>query len=198
MKYLERLTTFQRGHDIDAGAGAVVEYEQFMADNEPGPLDRIATYNEDDVRATQALRDWLIDHRPVEIPWRAAQLEPPPGIPDLDEHVAQLHAFGPDTPEHLLGDLLGYWLREWLAYIAPKTGQISGRPDDAVRRPETSWPGCTPPGWSSESVRGASRSFRSCASHFPPRSPTASASQGGQVVYLTPDGMTRYADYRSA
>ena len=34
--------------------------------------------------------------------------------------IAALHAFGPDTSEHLLGDLLGYWVREFRAYKAPK------------------------------------------------------------------------------
>lgn len=83
LKRLERLTTFQRGHDIEQGAGAVVEYERFLADQNPAALERIAAYNEDDVRAAQALRDWLIEHRPAGTPWRAAQLEADPGIPEL-------------------------------------------------------------------------------------------------------------------
>ncbi|MFN6118472.1 MAG: DEAD/DEAH box helicase, partial [Actinomycetes bacterium] len=32
--------------------------------------------------------------------------------PDIDELVERLHEFDLGTPEHLLGDLLGYWLRE--------------------------------------------------------------------------------------
>ena len=136
LKYLERLTTFERGHDIDQGAGAVVEYEAFMASHDPESLTRIAAYNEDDVRATRALRDWLIEHRPTSVEWRAARLDPDDALPELDEQVALLHGFGPDTPEHLLGDLLGYWRREWQAHVAPllarcqaDTGQLLDDPE---------------------------------------------------------------------
>ncbi len=37
-----------------------------------------------------------------------------------------MHAFGPGTPEHLLGDVLGYWRREWLAYLAPRLVMSQG------------------------------------------------------------------------
>ncbi|MBK7019718.1 MAG: ribonuclease H-like domain-containing protein [Candidatus Microthrix sp.] len=47
----------QRGDDIGQGAGAVVAYEEFMANGDQDSLDRIADYNADDVRATRALRD---------------------------------------------------------------------------------------------------------------------------------------------
>jgi len=59
LKHIEQLTTYKRSHDIDRGAGAVVEYEQWMNDRDQARLDRIARYNEDDVRATLAVRDWL-------------------------------------------------------------------------------------------------------------------------------------------
>ena len=63
LKPLERLTGYERGHDIDKGAGAVVEYERWMATRAADALDAIAAYNEDDVRATRAVRDWLVEHR---------------------------------------------------------------------------------------------------------------------------------------
>ena len=119
LKYLERLTTFERGHEIDQGAGAVVSYDRYMKSHDNSELMAIASYNEDDVRATMALRDWLVANRPDGVPWRAAELEPDEGIPQLDEQVAALHAFGPGTPEYLLGEVLGYWRREWLAHLAP-------------------------------------------------------------------------------
>ena len=125
LKELERLTGYRRGHEIDQGSAAVVEYEQYMADHDPVRLDRIAAYNEDDVRSTLALRDWLVEQRPVDLAWRAAYLEPEEGSPDLDAQVAALHAVGPDTPEHLLGDVLGYWRREWRAYLAPKLAKTT-------------------------------------------------------------------------
>ncbi|OBK86373.1 hypothetical protein A5648_05880 [Mycolicibacter sinensis] len=126
LKALERLTDFHRGHDIDKGAGAVLQYEEFMEHGGQARLDSIAVYNEDDVRATMALRDWLVQHRPVELAWRDSVLEPPPGLPELDEHVERLHAFPSDTPQFLLGDLLGYWRREWFAYIGPKMAKLQG------------------------------------------------------------------------
>lgn len=126
LKHLERLTPFERGHEIDKGAGAVVEYEQYAASGDLNALQRIASYNEDDVRATRALRDWLVERRPADAPWRAAALDAEPAKEELDALVAALHAFGPGSPEHLLGDLLGYWLREWLAHLGPLRAKADG------------------------------------------------------------------------
>ncbi|WP_208293913.1 TM0106 family RecB-like putative nuclease [Ilumatobacter fluminis] len=112
LKHIERLTDYERGHDIDRGAGAVVEYERFMADGEQQRLDRIARYNEDDVRATRAVRDWLVDHRPADLASRPAVTEPKADDRELDDRIERLHEFEPGTPEHLMGDLLGYWRRE--------------------------------------------------------------------------------------
>jgi predicted RecB family nuclease len=112
LKHIERLTDYERSHDIDRGAGAVVEYEHWMADKDQARLARIARYNEDDVRATMAVRDWLIEQRPDDIDWRDAVLEPVVGDEELDARIEALHAFGPGTDEHLMGDLLGYWRRE--------------------------------------------------------------------------------------
>lgn len=119
LKYLEILAGYERGHEIDAGAGAVVEYESYMATGDPESLERIASYNEDDVRATRAFRDWLIAQRP-EMEWRAAAFEPHESKVELEAQVAALYAYPADSPEHLLGHLLGYWLREYRAFIAPK------------------------------------------------------------------------------
>jgi predicted RecB family nuclease len=136
LKVLERLTDFERSHDIDKGAGAVVRYERYTQGKQQEDLDAIAVYNEDDVRATLAFRDWLVSHRPAELPWRDAHIEPPPGLPELDERVVQLHAYGEGTDEHFLGDLLGYWWREWRAYITPKMLKLEGDPADYFDDPE--------------------------------------------------------------
>ncbi len=112
LKHIERLTDYERGHEIDRGAGAVVEYERWMASKNQAGLTKISAYNEDDVRATRALRDWLVLHRPAGVPWRASVLGREEPDAALDERIEALHAFGPDTVEHLMGDLLGYWRRE--------------------------------------------------------------------------------------
>lgn len=136
LKALERLTTYERGHDIDQGAGAVLEYERYMAEGDTGALGRIASYNEDDVRATRALRDWLLERRPVDLPWRPAELEPEDELPELDEQVFRLHAFGPGTVERLLGDVLGYWRREWSAHLMPLRARCDAAREDLLVDPE--------------------------------------------------------------
>ena len=83
-----------------------------MADHDDDHLARIAAYNEDDVRATRAVRDWLVDQRPRSVPWRAAVTKGYTADPDLDERIERLQGFDPGTPEHLMGDVLGYWRRE--------------------------------------------------------------------------------------
>ena len=109
LKQIERLTGFERGHEIDRGAGAVVEYESWMADRDADHLTAIAAYNEDDVRATRAVRDWLVDQRPAAMPWRPAVLdtyEPRPGARRADRgapRVRPRHRRAPDgRPARLL------------------------------------------------------------------------------------------------
>ena len=63
-------------------------------------------------------------------------LDPEEDHPELDARVAALHAFGPDTPEHLLGDLLGYWVREFRAYKAPKLASTCRETADMLDDPE--------------------------------------------------------------
>lgn len=136
LKAVERLTDYERGHEIDKGAGAVLEYEAWMATRDAEALTRIAAYNEDDVRATRALRDWLVEHRPADLPWREAVLDPGEGIPELEEQVERLHGFGPGTVEHLLGDVLGYWRREWSAHLAPLLVRCGAEPGVLLDDPE--------------------------------------------------------------
>jgi uncharacterized protein len=69
------------------------------------------------------LRDWLVGLRPQDLNWRAPRLDPGEEWPEFDAQVAAFHAFGSGTPEHLLGDLLGYWLRERQANKAPKVAK---------------------------------------------------------------------------
>ncbi|MEB3032080.1 TM0106 family RecB-like putative nuclease [[Mycobacterium] nativiensis] len=191
LKYLELLTDFQRRHDIDKGAGAVVQYECYMADGDPSGLDAIAAYNEDDVRATLALRDWLVDHRPSGLQWRAARLEPDPGIPELDERVAALHAVGPDTVEHLLGDVLGYWRREWLAYIAPKLAALQLDPGELLDNPEA-----LGELQAVELVERPAKTARAKAPamrfRFPPQVLDRFPRDGGSVMFVTPDNEYLY------
>lgn len=135
LKAVEQLTGYERGHEVDAGSGAVLEYERWMQEGAHDALAAIAAYNEDDVRATRAVRDWLLEHRTADLPWRPAVLEREEQLPELDARVDQLHAFGPGTPESLLGDVLGYWRREWKAYLAPRLAACDGDRDAVLEDP---------------------------------------------------------------
>ncbi|HVT64536.1 MAG TPA: TM0106 family RecB-like putative nuclease [Mycobacteriales bacterium] len=128
LKAVERLAAYERGHEIDAGAGAVVSFEEYCKTGEQKHLDAIAAYNRDDVEATRALRDWLVANRPADLPWRDAVLEVSDDIVELDERIAALQAYGAGTPEFLLGDVLGYWRREWSAHLAPRLAKCAADP----------------------------------------------------------------------
>jgi uncharacterized protein len=125
LKHLERLTGFVRHGGIEHGAGAVVEYERYMTSQDPTVLEEIARYNGDDVVATLALRDWLIEQRSSEIPWREAVTPRDDLGLDTDELVEGLQRFGDHSPERLLGDLLNYWRRERSANTTPKFAQAA-------------------------------------------------------------------------
>lgn len=129
LKHLERLTDYERSHEIDKGAGAVVAFEQYSTTRDQTLLDAIAAYNEDDVRATKALRDWLVDQRPADLEWR---VDPDDGgrYAEVDALTEQLAAFREGTPQRHLADLLGYWIREWRAYIAPIVGKLTNDATD--------------------------------------------------------------------
>ncbi|MHB1208241.1 MAG: TM0106 family RecB-like putative nuclease [Acidimicrobiales bacterium] len=125
LKYLERLTGYERSGGIEQGAGAVVEYEEYMKSKDPEILSEIAAYNRDDVIATKELRDWLLAQRPADLAWREATLEVEDRGFDTDEIVEQLKQYQHDRPEHLLGDLLNYWRRERAANVTPKFAKAS-------------------------------------------------------------------------
>ena len=136
LKAMEQLARYERGHDIDKGAGAVVEYEHWMHEGDTAMLDRIAMYNMDDVRATLALRDWLIGERDSNLPWRTAALsaETPKQRKDLDDLIDSLHASG-DTTHQLMGDLLGYWGREGAANTAQLLAKVGHDASDLMADP---------------------------------------------------------------
>jgi uncharacterized protein len=113
LKDVEALPAFRRRARVTSGTRAVLAYEQWMAGRVPARLDEIAAYNEEDCRATLALRDWLIDHRPGTARWA----EPPAARPvdeDRQKTDAQREALrqalladaGPGSPRWLSAELL--------------------------------------------------------------------------------------------
>ena len=114
LKVLELVAGYERGHDLDQGSGAVVEYDAWATDGDTARLERIARYNDDDVRATHAVRDWLLTE--------PLAGRPPRTRPDKDdatddtgdtERVIDALLATTEPWKHLLAHLLGYWWREW-------------------------------------------------------------------------------------
>ncbi len=69
LKEVEALVPYVRRADVRSGIGAVLAYEHWMSTRDDASLASIAEYNEDDCRATLALRDWLVQQHPRELPW---------------------------------------------------------------------------------------------------------------------------------
>lgn len=192
LKSLERLTAYERGHEIDKGAGAVVQYESFMVSRDDHELEQIAAYNEDDVRATRALRDWLLEHRPADLAWRPAILEADETFPDLDEQVEQLQAFGPGTDEHLLGDLLGYWRRELQAHLARLLSRCDGDPQVLLEDPEALAELVTVGLVPRLGVNGNPLEGVAMRMLLPPQN-CAKLAKGNSVVFPSPEGGVTYS-----
>ena len=193
LKCMEKLTDYERSHEIDQGAGAVVMYERYMHSQAEADLAAIAVYNEDDVRATMALRDWLVAHRPPEVQWRAAYLEPEPGR-EPDERVAALHQLGGDA--HFLGDLLGYWDREWQAYITPKAANLEQATAEDLRDDPETIVGLQCVG---EVVRlkvnGEKKKDPAMRFSFPDSQSLEGFALSGDALFIAPDGRRCYVNY---
>ena len=133
LKVVERVARYERDHEIDAGAGAVVSYERWMREGDDAELTAIARYNEDDVRATLAVRDWLMREVLDGVPARPMPEPKPIEESELEAVAAELRATG--VAWHaLLGDLLGYWSREGRTVRAQAVAQLDGEEADHLRR----------------------------------------------------------------
>jgi predicted RecB family nuclease len=119
LKEVEALAAFRRRAEVASGTRAVLAYEQWMATGTAARLDEIAAYNEEDCRATLALRDWLLEHRPAEAGWAT----PPEARPVDDDRQktdagrealrrALLAGASAGSPRWLAAELLEYHRRE--------------------------------------------------------------------------------------
>lgn len=211
LKHIELHSGYQRSHDIDAGSGAVVDYDRWCTDADSARLERIARYNADDVEATKALRDWLVARRPPELPWRAPVFEvPEPADVDLDARVEALLAIVPapaaasadgaepaDTPacpEHLLAHLLGYWRRETHAVfteLVVKTGyELPAQLDDPSVIAGLECLGTV----ERIGAKGQALDSPAIVLRFPTQTLDRDLAAGkGQVVFARPDGLLGFA-----
>jgi len=58
-----------REGEVTTAGASIVHYERWRETGDPVELVRIERYNADDCRSTHLLRNWLLDHRPAEVPW---------------------------------------------------------------------------------------------------------------------------------
>lgn len=69
IKSVEKLYMAKRATEVTQGGASIVYYERWKETGEQKLLDAIAEYNEDDVKSTFLLREWLIANRSPELPW---------------------------------------------------------------------------------------------------------------------------------
>jgi len=117
LKQIEGLVPYVRRAEVREGIGAVLAYERWMEQHDPRELASIGEYNEDDCRATLALRDWLAEKHPDDAPWaepREGTVEEEPAEDgeraDLRRRLTEGEE--PGSPRWLAGELLEYHRRE--------------------------------------------------------------------------------------
>src|SRR5205809_3496418 len=116
LKEVEALARFARQADIRSGTRAVLAYETFMQTRDEAALARIAAYNDEDCRATLALRDWLVANRPDGARWAeavAAEARDDAGAGEREAlRRALTEGSDPGSARWLAGELLEYHRRE--------------------------------------------------------------------------------------
>jgi predicted RecB family nuclease len=119
LKRIEHLAGFRREAEMGSGADAVLGYERWVGSRDDAELVAIARYNDEDCRATLALRDWLVSIRPP----GAGRLDPIARKDIGAEKVAEATArealrldlvtgAEPGSVRWLAGELLEYHRRE--------------------------------------------------------------------------------------
>jgi len=98
IKDLEIFYMPPREGEVQTAGASIVHYERWRDTQDQAELDKIQRYNEDDCRSTELLRDWLLGHRPKELPWFAGTIDAADGkdakarsarIADLEEALAR-------------------------------------------------------------------------------------------------------------
>jgi uncharacterized protein len=117
LKETEALAAFQRQASVHSGMQAVLTYEKWMGAHDDALLGSIAAYNEEDCRATLALRDWLIDKHPADRAWLDLVDRKDGNNAEQRQQRATLReqlidGAEPHSPRWLAGELLEYHRRE--------------------------------------------------------------------------------------
>lgn len=69
IKNIEHFYLQARSGDVTNAGASIVYYEKWKQTQEDALLKAIADYNEDDVRSTYQLQQWLLKLRPTDLPW---------------------------------------------------------------------------------------------------------------------------------
>jgi len=77
LKDLEKIYWNGRQGEVTNAGDSIVEYERWREVSDPAILESIRSYNEDDVRSTLRMRDWLVGLRPTGANF---------GLPSSEEH----------------------------------------------------------------------------------------------------------------
>lgn len=125
LKEVEALAGFERCADVRKGIAAVLGYEAWMKSRDDALLASIAEYNEEDCRATLALRDWLVENHPADKSWAAVVAAKEEKKDDDGERDALrqrlIGGAEPGSVRWLAGELLEYHRREarpaWWSYF---------------------------------------------------------------------------------
>jgi uncharacterized protein len=116
LKKIEALAAFRRHADVQRGMDAVLAYEKWMHTSDGALLTSISDYNEEDCRATLALRDWLVVQHPMDKAWAQAivRIEHDDEATDERNALRQQLLVGaePGSPRWLAAELLEYHRRE--------------------------------------------------------------------------------------
>lgn len=91
LKDLEKIYWGGRDGEVTNAGDSIVEYERWRETGDPAILDAICRYNEDDVRSTARMRDWLEELRPAGTPCEASG--PEASTPVDEERAAAREAF---------------------------------------------------------------------------------------------------------
>src|SRR5688572_18016718 len=116
LKEVEALAEFSRRADVRSGTRAILAYETYTETRDEARLAEIAAYNDEDCRATLALRDWLVAQRPQGTAWAAAVAAEEHDDVGAGEREALrrelVEGSEPGSARWLAGELLEYHRRE--------------------------------------------------------------------------------------
>ncbi len=97
-----------REGEVKTAGASIVHYERWRTSQDATELEKIGAYNEDDCRSTHLLRDWLLGHRPKDLPWFTADKEtaaPSEKARAASQRIADIEAGLDRYRESLLGGL---------------------------------------------------------------------------------------------